>query len=146
MQTILCLQTMCSSLATVAALALCRLYQKCRPTLRANLLPVSKIRYVSRRSSRRRHRRLPLDRHQERGPPLGARPRGNQTANDLRGRSVLRTDGQLRTGRDITVEAFLGAEFSTADGDWVHHVRKCHKNTCPVGIATRFSRGVCSGF
>ena len=62
--------------------------------------------------------------------------------NGLRGRVTLRTDGGLRTGKDIVMAAALGAEefnFGTiamiAMG--CVYVRKCHLNTCPVGIATQ---------
>ncbi|RZR88445.1 hypothetical protein BHM03_00016026 [Ensete ventricosum] len=63
-------------------------------------------------------------------------------ANDLRGRAVLQTDGQLKTGRDVVIAALLGAEefgFSTAPLITLGCImmRKCHKNTCPVGIATQ---------
>ncbi|KAG7013302.1 hypothetical protein SDJN02_26061 [Cucurbita argyrosperma subsp. argyrosperma] len=63
-------------------------------------------------------------------------------ANDLRGRTVLQTDGQLKTGRDVAIAALLGAEefgFSTAPLITMGCImmRKCHKNTCPVGIATQ---------
>ncbi|KAF1871443.1 hypothetical protein Lal_00020236 [Lupinus albus] len=63
-------------------------------------------------------------------------------ANDLRGRTVLQTDGQLKTGRDVAIAALLGAEefgFSTAPLMTLGCImmRKCHKNTCPVGIATQ---------
>ncbi|XP_038993737.1 glutamate synthase [NADH], amyloplastic-like isoform X3 [Hibiscus syriacus] len=63
-------------------------------------------------------------------------------ANDLRGRTVLQTDGQLKTGRDVAIAALLGAEefgFSTAPLITLGCImmRKCHKNTCPVGIATQ---------
>ena len=63
-------------------------------------------------------------------------------ANDLRGRTVLQTDGQLKTGRDLLVATLLGAEewgLSTAPLMTMGCVmmRKCHKNTCPVGIATQ---------
>lgn len=63
-------------------------------------------------------------------------------ANDLRGRTILQTDGQLKTGRDIMVAALLGAEefgFATAPLITMGCImmRKCHKNTCPVGIATQ---------
>ncbi|KAK4839697.1 hypothetical protein QYF36_024094 [Acer negundo] len=63
-------------------------------------------------------------------------------ANDLRGRSVLQADGQLKTGRDVAIAALLGAEefgFSTAPLITLGCImmRKCHKNTCPVGIATQ---------
>ncbi|XP_038987133.1 glutamate synthase 1 [NADH], chloroplastic-like [Phoenix dactylifera] len=63
-------------------------------------------------------------------------------ANDLRGRTVLQTDGQMKTGRDVAIAALLGAEefgFSTAPLITLGCImmRKCHKNTCPVGIATQ---------
>ncbi|URE31654.1 Glutamate synthase [Musa troglodytarum] len=63
-------------------------------------------------------------------------------ANDLRERAVLQTDGQLKTGRDVAIAALLGAEefgFSTAPLITLGCImmRKCHKNTCPVGIATQ---------
>ena len=62
--------------------------------------------------------------------------------NDLRSRVVLQTDGQLKTGRDVVMAAMLGAEefgFSTAPLVTLGCVmmRKCHLNTCPVGIATQ---------
>ena len=62
--------------------------------------------------------------------------------NDLRGRVVLETDGQLKTGRDVVVAALLGAEefaFSTAPLVTVGCImmRVCHLNTCPVGVATQ---------
>ncbi len=63
-------------------------------------------------------------------------------ANDLRGRIVVQTDGQLKTGRDIAVAAMLGAEeFGIATAALVVSgcimLRKCHLNTCSVGIATQ---------
>ncbi|KAK7320851.1 hypothetical protein VNO77_30707 [Canavalia gladiata] len=63
-------------------------------------------------------------------------------ANNLRGRAVLQTDGQLKTGRDVAIATLLGAEefgFSTAPLITLGCImmRKCHKNTCPVGIATQ---------
>eukprot|EP00931_Biecheleriopsis_adriatica_P035296 TRINITY_DN2030_c0_g2_i2.p1 TRINITY_DN2030_c0_g2~~TRINITY_DN2030_c0_g2_i2.p1 ORF type:complete len:2144 (-),score=477.93 TRINITY_DN2030_c0_g2_i2:299-6730(-) len=62
--------------------------------------------------------------------------------NGLRGRVSLETDGQLRTGRDVVVAALLGAEhfgFATAPliAMGCIMMRKCHLNTCPVGIATQ---------
>ena len=62
--------------------------------------------------------------------------------NNLRSRVVLQTDGQLKTGRDIAVAALLGAEefgFATAPLITLGCImmRKCHMNTCPVGIATQ---------
>lgn len=68
----------------------------------------------------------------------------NQTLllNDLRSRVVVETDGQLKTGRDVAIACLLGAEefgFATAPlvtlGCLI--MRVCHKNTCPVGIATQ---------
>src|SRR5690606_6612756 len=57
-------------------------------------------------------------------------------------RVVLQTDGQLRTGRDIAIAALLGAEeWGVATGGLIAMgcimMRKCHLNTCPVGIATQ---------
>ncbi|KAH6848344.1 hypothetical protein B0I37DRAFT_162063 [Chaetomium sp. MPI-CAGE-AT-0009] len=62
--------------------------------------------------------------------------------NDLRGRVVVQTDGQLRTGRDVAIACLLGAEewgFATAPliAMGCIFMRKCHLNTCPVGIATQ---------
>src|SRR4051812_40349315 len=62
--------------------------------------------------------------------------------NDLRGRVRLQTDGQLKTGRDVVVAAMLGAEefgFATAPliVEGCIMMRKCHLNTCPVGVATQ---------
>ncbi|MDH5494061.1 MAG: glutamate synthase-related protein, partial [Myxococcales bacterium] len=62
--------------------------------------------------------------------------------NDLRSRVVLQTDGQLKTGRDVVIAALLGAEeygFGTAPLITLGCVmmRKCHLNTCPVGVATQ---------
>jgi len=62
--------------------------------------------------------------------------------NDLRSRVILQTDGGLRTGRDVVIAALLGAEeygFSTAPLITLGCImmRKCHLNTCPVGIATQ---------
>ncbi len=62
--------------------------------------------------------------------------------NDLRSRVVLQTDGQIKTGRDVVIAALLGAEemgFSTAPLITLGCImmRKCHLNTCPVGIATQ---------
>jgi glutamate synthase (NADPH/NADH) large chain len=62
--------------------------------------------------------------------------------NDLRSRVVLETDGQLRTGRDMVIACLLGAEefgFATAPLITLGCImmRKCHLNTCPVGVATQ---------
>ncbi len=64
--------------------------------------------------------------------------------NDLRGRIRLQTDGRLKTGRDVVVAAMLGAEeFGFGTGALVVlgcvMMRKCHLNTCPVGVATQDS-------
>ena len=62
--------------------------------------------------------------------------------NDLRGRIVVQTDGQLKTGRDVAIACLLGAEefgFATAPLVIMGCImlRKCHLNTCSVGIATQ---------
>ena len=64
------------------------------------------------------------------------------TLNDLRSRVVLQADGQMRTGFDVAVAAMLGADefgFSTAPliVTGCTTMRKCHLNTCPVGVATQ---------
>jgi len=62
--------------------------------------------------------------------------------NGLRSRIVVQTDGQLRTGRDLAIATLLGAEeWGIATSALVVEgcvmMRKCHLNTCPVGIATQ---------
>lgn len=62
--------------------------------------------------------------------------------NKLRGRVTVQTDGQIKTGRDIAIAALLGAEeFGVATAALVTAgcimMRKCHLNTCPVGVATQ---------
>ncbi len=62
--------------------------------------------------------------------------------NQLRGRVILQVDGQLKTGRDVLIGALLGADefgFSTAPlvVEGCIMMRKCHLNTCPVGVATQ---------
>ncbi|MFT5482787.1 MAG: glutamate synthase (NADPH/NADH) large chain [Halieaceae bacterium] len=62
--------------------------------------------------------------------------------NDLRSRVVLQTDGQLKTGKDVVTACLLGAEefgFATAPLITMGCImmRKCHLNTCPVGVATQ---------
>ena len=62
--------------------------------------------------------------------------------NGLRGQVVLQADGQLKTGRDIILMALMGAEeygFATSALIVLGCVmmRKCHQNTCPVGVATQ---------
>ncbi|MDQ3661710.1 MAG: glutamate synthase large subunit [Actinomycetota bacterium] len=63
-------------------------------------------------------------------------------ANDLRGRARIRVDGGIKTGRDVILAALLGADevsFGTAAllAEGCILVRTCHRNTCPVGIATQ---------
>jgi glutamate synthase (NADPH/NADH) large chain len=62
--------------------------------------------------------------------------------NRLRGRISVQVDGQMKTGRDVVVGALLGADefgFSTAPlvVEGCIMMRKCHLNTCPVGVATQ---------
>ena len=62
--------------------------------------------------------------------------------NDLRGHVVLQADGQFKTGRDIVIAAMLGAEeFGFATSALIVlgcvMMRKCHLNTCPMGVATQ---------
>ncbi len=62
--------------------------------------------------------------------------------NDLRDRVVVQVDGQLKTGRDVVIAALLGAEeFGFATAPLVVSgcimMRVCHKDTCPVGVATQ---------
>ena len=62
--------------------------------------------------------------------------------NGLRGQVMLQTDGQLKTGRDVVLMAMLGAEeFGFATSALIVlgcvMMRKCHMNTCPVGVATQ---------
>jgi glutamate synthase (NADPH/NADH) large chain len=62
--------------------------------------------------------------------------------NQLRGRVILQVDGQIKTGRDVVIGALLGAdEFGFATAPLVVEgcimMRKCHLNTCPVGVATQ---------
>lgn len=64
------------------------------------------------------------------------------TLNNLRSRVVVQADGQMRTGFDVVIGALLGADefaFSTAPliSMGCTMMRKCHLNTCPVGIATQ---------
>jgi glutamate synthase (NADPH/NADH) large chain len=63
-------------------------------------------------------------------------------ANQLRGRIAVQVDGGIRTGRDVVVGALLGAdEFGFATAPLIAAgcimMRKCHLNTCPVGVATQ---------
>lgn len=62
--------------------------------------------------------------------------------NQLRGRAIVQVDGQMKTGRDVVIGALLGAdEFGFATAPLVVEgcimMRKCHLNTCPVGVATQ---------
>jgi glutamate synthase (NADPH/NADH) len=62
--------------------------------------------------------------------------------NDLRGRIIVQTDGYIRTARDVAIACMLGAEecgIATAALVTIGCImmRKCHLNTCPVGIATQ---------
>ena len=62
--------------------------------------------------------------------------------NDLRGRIIVQTDGMIRTAKDVVIATMLGAEeWGIATGALVTigciMMRKCHLNTCPVGIATQ---------
>ncbi|MGE5525171.1 MAG: glutamate synthase-related protein, partial [Rhodospirillaceae bacterium] len=62
--------------------------------------------------------------------------------NRLRGRIAVQADGQMKTGRDVVIGALLGAdEFGFATAPLVVQgcimMRKCHLNTCPVGVATQ---------
>jgi glutamate synthase (NADPH/NADH) large chain len=62
--------------------------------------------------------------------------------NELRGRIAVQVDGGMRTGRDVVVGALLGADefgFATAPliAEGCIMMRKCHLNTCPVGVATQ---------
>jgi glutamate synthase domain-containing protein 2/glutamate synthase domain-containing protein 3 len=62
--------------------------------------------------------------------------------NDLRSRIVVQTDGQIRTAKDVVVATLLGAEeYGIATASLVVMgcimMRKCHLNTCPVGVATQ---------
>ena len=62
--------------------------------------------------------------------------------NDLRGRIVVQADGQIKTGRDVAIACLLGAdEFGIATAALVTQgcimLRKCHLNTCSVGVATQ---------
>uniref|UniRef100_A0A914W3F6 glutamate synthase (NADH) n=1 Tax=Plectus sambesii TaxID=2011161 RepID=A0A914W3F6_9BILA len=64
------------------------------------------------------------------------------TMNNLRSRVVVQADGQIRSGRDVVIAALLGAdEFGMSTAPLIvlgcTMMRKCHLNTCPVGIATQ---------
>ena len=71
-----------------------------------------------------------------------SRNTANLSFNKLRGRITVQVDGQMKTGRDVVIAAMLGAdEFGFATAPLVVEdcimMRKCHLNTCPVGIATQ---------
>ena len=64
------------------------------------------------------------------------------TMNDLRDKVILRTDGGIKTGRDVVIAALLGAdEYGIGTASLVAMgcilVRQCHSNTCPVGVCTQ---------
>ena len=64
------------------------------------------------------------------------------TLNNLRHNVTLRTDGGLKTGRDIIMAAMMGAEeYGMGTSSLVAMgcimVRQCHSNTCPVGVAVK---------
>ena len=86
-------------------------------------------------SSSIKHAGLPLE--------LGlAETQQTLVMNNLRRKVVVQTDGQLKTGRDIVMTALLGAEeFGFATSSLIVlgcvMMRKCHLNTCPVGVATQ---------
>jgi len=80
-------------------------------------------------------------------PPRGTRallvvPAPSGVARRLRGRVRIQADGQMKTGRDVVIGGILGAdEFGFATAPLVAEgcimMRKCHLNTCPVGVATQ---------
>ena len=64
------------------------------------------------------------------------------TLNNLRHKVTLRTDGGIKTGRDVVIAAMMGAEeYGVATTALVAMgcimVRQCHSNTCPVGVCTQ---------
>ncbi len=96
-------------------------------------------------SSSIKHAGLPLE--------LGlAEAQQTLVLNNLRKNVILQTDGQLKTGKDVVIAALLGAEeFGFATSALITlgcvMMRKCHLNTCPVGVATQdpFLRSKFSG-
>ena len=67
------------------------------------------------------------------------------TLNNLRHKVTLRTDGGIKTGRDVVIAAMMGAEeFGVATTALVAMgcimVRQCHSNTCPVGVCSQDSK------
>ena len=98
------------------------------------------------RGPQRRHKRVTAQSDQARGVALGgwglAEAQATLVRNGLRHRIEVRTDGGLKTGRDVVIAALLGAE--TYGFGMVPLVamgcamaRQCHINTCPTGIATQ---------
>ncbi len=76
------------------------------------------------------------------GRSVWPRPSRRLLLNGLRGRIAVQVDGGLRTGRDVAIGALLGAdEFGFATAPLIAAgcimMRKCHLNTCPVGVATQ---------
>ena len=63
------------------------------------------------------------------------------TLNNLRHKVTLRTDGGIKTGRDVVIAAMMGAENTVSQQphwlQWAIMVRQCHSNTCPVGVCTQ---------
>ena len=64
------------------------------------------------------------------------------TLNNLRHNITLRTDGGLKTGRDVVIAAMMGAEeYGMGTSSFVAMgcimVRQCHSNTCPVGVCSQ---------
>ncbi|MFR9650180.1 MAG: glutamate synthase large subunit [Rikenellaceae bacterium] len=82
-------------------------------------------------------------RHTGMPPELGlAEVQQTLILNELRSRVTLQVDGQIKSGRDVVIEAMLGGEeFGFATSALIVlgcvMMRKCHKNTCPVGVATQ---------
>jgi glutamate synthase (NADPH/NADH) large chain len=97
------------------------------------------------RRPRRRHGRSPWSSIKHAGSPweIGlAETQQTLVLNRLRGRIRVQADGQMKTGRDVAIGALLGAdEFGFATAPLVVEgcimMRKCHLNTCPVGVATQ---------
>ncbi len=98
------------------------------------------------RGPRRRHGRVAAVVAQARRHAVGTRSRRNAADAGarirLRGRIRVQADGQMKTGRDVVIGALLGAdEFGFATAPLVVEgcimMRKCHLNTCPVGVATQ---------
>ena len=94
---------------------------------------------------RRRHGASPLTSIKHAGSPweIGlAETQQTLVMNGLRARIAVQVDGGVRTGRDVVIGALLGAdEFGFATAPLIAAgcimMRKCHLNTCPVGVATQ---------